>query len=73
MNKVSCFFQSNFRKMEEYMEQQNYNAPSIIRKIGKTTYIVRAYFNENAAESIDDKIKQMLHKEMEREVILEKK
>lgn len=55
------------------MEQQNYNAPSIIRKIGKTTYIVRAYFNENAAESIDDKIKRMLHKEVEREVILEKK
>lgn len=39
------------------MEQQSYNTPRIIRKIGKTTYIANAYFNENATESIDDKIK----------------
>ena len=55
------------------MEQTNYNALSIIRKIGKTTYIVRAYFNENATESIDDKIKRMLRKDVERGAASERK
>lgn len=55
------------------MKQQDHNAPSIIRKIGKTTYIVRAYFNENATESIDDKIKRMLQKEVEKGAVSEKK
>ena len=55
------------------MKQQEYNTPSIIRKIGKTAYIVRAYFNENATESIDDKIKRMLRKDVERGAASEKK
>lgn len=40
------------------------NVPSIIRKTGKTNYIVKAYFDENATESIEDKIKRMLHKDV---------
>ena len=59
--------------MEDDAKQQDYNAPSIIRKIGKTTYIVRAYFNENATESIDDKIKRMLRRDVERGAVSEKK
>lgn len=55
------------------MKQQDYNAPSIIRKIGKTTYIVRAYFNENATEGIDDKIKRMLRRDVERGAVSERK
>lgn len=50
------------------MKQQDHNTPSIIRKIGKTTYIANAYFNENATESIDDKIKRMLRKNVEKGV-----
>ena len=63
----------NFSKMEDDMKQQDHNTPSIIRKIGKTTYIANAYFNENATESIDDKIKRMLRKDVEKGAISEKK
>lgn len=55
------------------MKQQNHNTTRIIRKIGKTTYIANAYFNENATESIDDKIKRMLRKDVEKGAISEKK
>lgn len=54
------------------MKQQDHNTPNIIRKIGKTTYIVNAYFNKNATEGIDDKIKRMSRKDVERGAVLEK-
>lgn len=55
------------------MKQQDHNTPRIIKKIGKTTYITNAYFNENATESIDDKIKRMLRRDVEKRAISEKK
>ena len=55
------------------MKQQDHNTPSIIRKIGKTTYIANAYFDENATENIDGKIKRMLRKDVEKGAISEKK
>lgn len=58
--------------MEDDIKQQNHNTTRIIRKIGKTTYIANAYFNENATESIDDKIKRMLRKDVEKGAISEK-
>ena len=35
--------------------------------------MVRAYFNENATERIDDKIKRMLRRDVEKGAISEKK
>ena len=55
------------------MKQQDHNTPSIIRKIGKTTYVANAYFNENTTESINDKIKRMLRREVEKGALSEKK
>ena len=41
--------------------------PSMVRKIGKTTYIVQAHFNEDSTETMDDKIKRMLADEIKTE------
>ena len=35
------------------------DCPTIRRKIGKTTYIVRVHFSENAKETMEDKIKRI--------------
>ena len=37
------------------------------RKIGKTTYEVVVHFNENATETMQDKLKRIMLREMERE------
>ena len=36
------------------------DCPTVRRKIGKTTYIVRVHFSETAKETMEDKIKRML-------------
>ena len=38
-----------------------------IKKIGKATYEVVVHFNENATETIQDKLKRIILREMERE------
>ncbi|WP_461467643.1 transposon-encoded TnpW family protein [Parvimonas micra] len=38
-----------------------------IKKIGKVTYEVVVYFNENATETMQDKLKRIMLREMERE------
>ena len=38
-----------------------------IKKIGKVTYEVVAHFNENATETMQDKLKRIMLREMERE------
>ncbi|MDU4971625.1 MULTISPECIES: transposon-encoded TnpW family protein [Clostridia] len=40
------------------------DCPTIRRKIGKTTYIVRVHFSETAKETMEDKIKRMLREEV---------
>ena len=40
------------------------DCPTIRRKIGKTTYIVRVHFSETAKETTEDKIKRMLRDEV---------
>lgn len=40
------------------------NTQPVYRKtIDKTTYVVRVHFNENARETMEDKIKRMLREE----------
>lgn len=39
-------------------------APALVKKIGKTTYVVRIYFSESSTESMSDKIKRMLRTEV---------
>ena len=38
--------------------------PSLVKKIGKTTYLVTAHFSETNKETMNDKIKRMLKNEM---------
>ena len=33
--------------------------PALVKKIGKTTHVIRVYFNETNRETMSDKIKQM--------------
>lgn len=39
-------------------------APALVKKIGKTTYVVRIHFSESSTESMGDKIKRMLRTEV---------
>lgn len=39
-------------------------APALVKKIGKTTYVVRIHFSESSTESMGDKIKRMLKSEI---------
>lgn len=41
------------------------NAPALVKKIGKTTYVVRVHFSETSKETMSDKIKRMLKNEVE--------
>ncbi len=36
------------------------DAPALVKKIGRTTYIVRVYFSKTSKETMSDKIKRML-------------
>ena len=44
------------------------DCPTIRRKIGKTTYIVRVHFSETAKETMEDKIKRLLRNEIQQNV-----
>ncbi len=41
------------------------NAPSLVKKIGQTTYIVRVHFSRTSKETMSDKIKRMLKNEIQ--------
>jgi len=47
-------------------EQENYTAaPAPVKMtIGKTTYIVNVFFNQNAKETVGDKIKRMIENDV---------
>lgn len=38
--------------------------PDLIKKIGKTTYLVKIHFSETSRETMSDKIKRMLRNEV---------
>jgi len=39
--------------------------PDLVKRIGKTTYRVRVYFNPNSKETITDKIFRLLRNEVQ--------
>lgn len=39
--------------------------PANRQKIGSTTYMVKSYFLENATETMEDKIKRMMRRDIE--------
>ncbi len=39
--------------------------PALVKKIGKTTYVVRVHFSKTSKETMSDKIKRMLKNEVE--------
>lgn len=41
------------------------DAPALVKKIGKTTYVVRVHFSETSRETMSNKIKRMLKNEVE--------
>ena len=45
-------------------DQNNANATIITRRIGSTTYKLKIYFNENAKETMEDKILRMIKNEV---------
>ena len=47
--------------------QENNTGTKTIKKIGKVTYEVVIHFNENATETMQDKLKRIMLREMERE------
>ena len=52
--------------MYENKNEQN-TGTKTIKKIGKVTYEVVVHFNENATETIQDKLKRIMLREMEKE------
>ena len=52
--------------MQENKNEQN-TGTKTIKKIGKVTYEVVVHFNENAIETMQDKLKRIMFREMERE------
>ena len=41
------------------------DAPALVKKIGKTTYKVHVHFSNTSTETMSDKIKRMLKKEIQ--------
>ena len=52
--------------MQENKNEQN-TGTKTIKKIGKATYEVVVHFNENATETMQDKLKRIMLREMESE------
>ncbi len=52
--------------MHDNKNEQNTGIKTI-KKIGKATYEVVVHFNENATETMQDKLKRIMLREMERE------
>ena len=52
--------------MHENKNKQN-TGTKTIKKIGKATYEVVVHFNENATETMQDKLKRIMLREMEKE------
>lgn len=51
---------SNISTQPEKKISQSYT-----RKIGSTTYIVNVHFNRQTAETLEDKVKRLVRKEVE--------
>ncbi len=53
------------KKENKQMENKKTNTPVALRKqIGGTTYVVRVHFNEDAKETMKDKIKRLIENDV---------
>ena len=55
---------------EKITENTTFTAPAkyasaLVKKIGRTTYIVRVHFSKTSKETLSDKIKRMLKNEIQ--------
>ena len=41
------------------------DAPALVKKIGRTTYVVRVHFSKTSTETMSDKIRRMLKNEIQ--------
>ena len=41
------------------------DAPALVKKIGRTTYVVSVHFSKTSTETMSDKIKRMLKNEIQ--------
>ena len=41
------------------------DAPALVKKIGRTTYMVRVHFSKTSTETMSDKIKRMIKREIQ--------
>ncbi len=54
----------NNEKMNQNTTPAAEDAPALVKKIGRTTYIVKIHFSETSKETMSDKIKRMLKNEI---------
>ena len=69
MEKSIVFFNCNKQEVNNMHENKNEQTTGTktIKKIGKVTYEVIVHFNENSTETMQDKLKRIMLREMERE------
>lgn len=65
-NRHFLFQQTGGNYMHENKNEQN-TGTKTIKKIGKVTYEVVVHFNENATETMQDKLKRIMLREMDME------
>ena len=41
------------------------DAPALVKKIGRTTYVVRVHFSKTSTETMSDKIKRLIKREIQ--------
>ena len=54
----------NGKQTSQRYRRHDLPPPSMVKKIGKTTYLVWAHFSETSTETMEDKIKRMLREEV---------
>lgn len=52
----------------DFAAPQINDRPALVKKIGKTTYRVIIHFSGTSTETMSDKIKRMLHNEVQQKV-----
>ena len=64
-HELSFFIAMKVEHMQENKNEQNIGTKTI-KKIGKVTYEVVVHFNENATETMQDKLKRVMLMELRR-------
>lgn len=50
--------------MEQNVNIENQTAPTFVKKIEGMTYVVKLHFDEQTKESMEDKVKKLLRKDV---------